>query len=127
MENVEDCKITFAGKPVSRTLFYAAKSCSPFFTGECDILLRTIHTEFGRKVLSKDYTKLYAACALVKKMAQQLRVDQQALFQFVLEGVLFELRNNVTSVEKISNDGHFNGTYPGRVGMFIWKYLIVRY
>ena len=99
-----------------------ATQCAPFITGECE---KALHVEFGRNTSTKGYTKMYQTISSVKRIAPLVKTEAALLFQFVL----FELRYSLNTVEKIT-EAQLAGTRGGpngKVGCFLWKYLIGKY
>ena len=60
--------IMFSGAAVTRNLFFALQACEPMLHGRAGETIVNIQKEFGRKVISKGYTKLYNQALLCKKV-----------------------------------------------------------
>ena len=82
---------------------------------------RMIQTEFGRNTIAKSYSKLYNMIRSISTVAPLAHVEPNTLFQFVLEGILFELRYEINTVEKMTEAqlAGARGGYTGKVGVFL--------
>ena len=66
-------KILYDGAPVNHKMFYAMQSCAPLIEGPASHSLTAIQNEYGKKVISKGYTKLYNVSRLCNKIAKNKR------------------------------------------------------
>ena len=121
--------VSFQGAALTRGMYYAVLSCAPVLVGACAAVLRSIQVEFGRKAIAKGYTKLYNASRTIARVSQVYKeADTKALFLFVLEGILFELRYEINNVDKMT-ESQLAGTknITGKVGVLLWKHVLVQY
>ena len=110
------------------------QSCYPLIEGPASAALTAIQNEFGKRVIAKGYTKLYnisRLCNKLGKMNSEKTNDMtaQEMFCFILEGLLFEMRYDITAPDKLS-DAVLAGTKGkdnGRAGILLWKLMIWRW
>ena len=109
-------------------MYFAAQACVPLLEGAAGKALDAIQAEFGRKCLTKGYSKLYHMCRTCTKVSTLSKLSATELVAFVLEGLLFELRYELTSVEKLT-EIHLCGArnLAGKVGVLLWKRMLVQY
>ena len=119
LEYLKKTGISFQGTAINKDIYHAAQTCVPLFTGECARLLHQLRVEHGRKALPKGYRKLYMMCRTIRYVAPLARVEASELLKWVLEGILYELWYAFPPVKRCWS--------AGKVGVLIWKYLIMRY
>ena len=100
LDFLKKLNVSYLGTAVSRNMVFAAQACVPMLEGAAGRALATIQAEFGRKALTRGYTKLYNMCRTCMKVAGPAKGQSaMELMTFVLEGILFELRYELTTVE----------------------------
>ena len=126
-EHLRTFNILYDGALVNHKMYYSMVACAPLIDGHAGEVLAAIQAEFGKKVLAKGYTKLYniaRSCGKVAAACTERASDVSAagLFDFILEGLLFELRSAQWEAETLSE-----AVLKTKTSTLILKYLLLRY
>ena len=121
-----DCWPRLGPRSIGSQMFYAIKSCMPLVLGPCGASLDRLRIEFGRECFTKGYTKMYLLSRLCSKVGLATRLATETLFEYCLQGLLFELRYDLLLIGDMTVPRLecTRGGHSGKLGVLLWKYLV---
>ena len=132
LEHLQALNVMYEGTVVNHKMYYAMHAVAPVIEGPASETLTAIQNEFGKKAVAKGYTKLYNISRLCQKVAakcgDEAGLSAVDMFNWVLEGILFELRHELLAVANMK-EHLLTGTKTsnGKAGVLLWKLLLWRY
>ena len=119
--------IQYAGLRVGRQMYFALKACLPLAVGKCAASLDRLRSEFGRECFTKGYIKMYLLSRMTTNLGAACKISPETLFEHCVQGLRFDLRWELLKVEDmtVAKLECTNGGNSGKIGVLLWKYLLL--